>query len=265
MFEAIILGTIQGVTEWLPISSEGITTLVYTALTKNTVPLEEIIRLSLFLHGGTFLAALVYFWKDVRDIILALFWREKTEEIHHLVRFLIIATGVSGSVGLILFSGIKIASDWLQVGGSGITGLIGMFLIITGVLQLTQKKEHSNIRETRDLTMKDALVLGVVQGCAVLPGLSRSGITVAALLFRSYATASALRVSFLMSLPIVLGGNILLNSKEFAITPPLMAGFFVSFFFGFLTINGLLKLAQKINFGYFALGFGVLALLAAFI
>ena len=90
MFENIVLGIIQGITEWLPISSEGLTVLAHAALTENILPLDELIRLSLFLHGGTFLAALVYFRNDVRDILAGLFWWEKTEEVHHLIRFLFI-------------------------------------------------------------------------------------------------------------------------------------------------------------------------------
>ena len=116
------------------------------------------------------------------------------------------------------------------------------------------------------MTKKDALFAGVLQGIAVLPGLSRSGLTVAALLFRKIKETDALKLSFLMSLPVVLGGNIVLNFLDDGIefnTSSLVA-LGASFVVGLLTIKYLLKISQKINFGWFAIGFGVLTLISLF-
>jgi undecaprenyl-diphosphatase len=99
----------------------------------------------------------------------------------------------------------------------------------------------------------------------VLPGLSRSGLTVAALLFRKFEDTEALRLSFLMSLPIVLGGNIILNATSFELSPVAVWGVVTSFLFGLLTIHLLFRLAKKVNFAWFAVLFGVATIAAAFI
>jgi undecaprenyl-diphosphatase len=97
---------------------------------------------------------------------------------------------------------------------------------------------------------------------AVLPGLSRSGLTISALLLRKFDNASALKLSFLMSLPVVLGGNIVLNFKYFTFSTELLLGLIFSFIFGLLTISLLLKIARKVNFGWFVLIFGVVMIIS---
>jgi len=105
----------------------------------------------------------------------------------------------------------------------------------------------------------------VVQGFAALPGLSRSGLTVSTLLFRKVNEKDSLKLSFLLSLPIVLGGNILLNSEYFNFSLDSLISLSASFLFGLLTIHYLLKLAKKINFGWFVFAFGALMIIASFI
>jgi undecaprenyl-diphosphatase len=105
-----------------------------------------------------------------------------------------------------------------------------------------------------------------VQGFAALPGFSRSGLTISALLLRKFDETAALRLSFLMSLPIVLGGNVLLNLKDgFVLSAGAVFGLVFSFVFGIFTIHVLFRVARKINFAYFVLGFGVITLVAAFL
>ena len=116
-----------------------------------------------------------------------------------------------------------------------------------------------------DLGWIDAVLLGVVQGLAALPGLSRSGLTVSAFLLRGYDKAEALRLSFLMSLPIVLAGNILLHFAAPQITLALAAAVGMACLSGVVTIHLLFQLARKINFGIFVLGFGLLTLSAVFL
>lgn len=264
MLEQIVLGIIQGVAEWLPISSEGMIILAQTNLFYSPQGLEANIEYALFLHLGTFLAALIYFRKEVLTILQTLVrYKSQPREMQNLTLFLVISTLISGCLGLVL---IKLLSAWTdQVTSSGrvITFLVGIALLITAYLQL--KAKEGGYKTLSDLTVRDAVLLGIVQGCAALPGLSRSGTTVAALLLCRFDKAYALKISFLMSLPIVLAGNILLNIHGFVWSTEAMTGLFFSFIFGLATIHILLKFAEKINFGYFVAVFGLLTLVAVFV
>jgi len=277
MFEQMILGAIQGVFEWLPVSSEGIIVLIQKNFFKNEADIETIIRYALFLHLGTFLAAFIYFYKDVLKLIKALFnFKSANSKTQEILKFLIITSLISGFFGFILMKVFAGMEEQLELSARIITLIIGLLLLITGGLQIRAKKlENRGIREIKN---KDSILLGFVQALAVLPGLSRSGLTVSALLLRKFNSASALKLSFLMSLPMVLGGNIILNLNNFAPTPlvsgsrfyigtfslELMVGLVFSFIFGLLTISLLLKIARSINFGYFVLFFGGLVILTLF-
>jgi len=259
MLEQIILGTIQGITEWLPVSSEGILVLIKTIFFAKQ-ELEETIKQVLFLHLGTLLAAFVYFRKDVLSLIKTLFnYKLADLETKKIFKFLIIVTLISGSLGFILLKIFVGLESELFLSSKILTLIIGFLLIITGILQL--KALNKGNKKAIDLNNKDSFLLGLMQGLAVLPGLSRSGLTISALLLRKFNSKDTLRLSFLMSLPIVLGGNIILNLKYFTFSIELIIGLVFSFIFGLLTIDLLLRIAKKINFGYFVLIFGLLVII----
>lgn len=140
---------------------------------------------------------------------------------------------------------------------------IGLLLLATAYFQINHKK--SGIKKAKTLTISDGLILGVSQRFSILPGLFRSGLTVSALLLRRFDIALSLRLSFLMSLPIVFSGNIALNIKHFSTMINAFWGIIPSFLFGLLTIDLLLKIARKINFGHFVLLFGIVTILAVFL
>lgn len=261
MFEQIILGIIQGVAEWLPVSSEGLVILAKTNLFHSSGNIEEAIRQALFLHLGTFLAALIYFHQDVKKLIKTIFsYGSQPQDMQKLFSFLLIATMISGALGLLLIKTLSHIASQLKSQGTIVTLIVGCLLLGTAFLELKAKK--SGYREIRDLTIIDGILLGIVQGFAALPGLSRSGLTVSALLLRKLDKAYALKLSFLMSLPIVLMGNLLLNFNASAWSAESMVGLFFSFIFGLATIHLLLKIAAKVNFGYFVLFFGILTILS---
>lgn len=265
MFEQIVLGTIQGVAEWLPVSSTSLLILAMQNLFGHHDGFQAMTRHTMFLHLGTFLAAAIYFRKDVGHLVLALFqYRSQPKETRNFTVFLIITTIFSGTVGLTLRQLITQWSDQFSSTAKPIALVIGVFLLITawGQLKIKDLKGHKTLN---DLSVKDGIILGLVQGCAAIPGLSRSGLTVATLLLRNFDRTYALKISFLMSLPIVLGANILLNLRAAAWTPLALVGVFVSFTVGLASIHILLRLAEKINFGYFVLIFGILTILSVFI
>lgn len=255
MLEGIVLGTIQGVAEWLPVSSEGMITLAKIHLFQNT-GLEGIIKLALFLHLGTFLSALIYFRRDVGVVLQG---QDKG-----VLKFLTISTVISGALGFLLLEGLLSFENQIELSGRILTGIIGLLLLVTAWLQL--KRPRENQRPASEVGVRDSVILGLAQGLAVLPGLSRSGLTVSTLLLLKVREDEALRLSFLMSLPIVLAGNILLNFHSIThLTPTAMWGLLFSFIFGLATIHILMRVACRVNFGKFVGLFGILMILASLV
>ncbi len=141
--------------------------------------------------------------------------------------------------------------------------LTGSCLLITGLLQFIKKESGSRL--TKDLNIKDGIFLGIAQGFAALPGISRSGLTVAVLLLRRFGPTQTFRLSFLMSIPIVLAGNIVMNlgANDFHIEH--VIGLVFSLVFSLVTIDLLLKIARRINFGIFVIAVGALVVFSAFL
>jgi len=267
MTEYFVLGIIQGISEWLPVSSEGLIVLASTWFSGSAIDLPDLIRFSLFLHLGTFFAAFVYLRRDVWKLLQGLFWHTPDAWTRQTTRFLIISTGISGIVGVLLLYAIGEAAETFELGARGIMVAVGALLLITGWLQLKKQRISGSqisgdLRRGENLALSDGILLGLVQGFAVLPGISRSGITVATLLMRKIDDTEALRLSFLMSLPIVLAGNILLNAQFFTeIKSADVVALAASFVFGLATIHVFLRIARRVNFGWFAIGFGVLMMI----
>ncbi len=260
IFQSLVLGVVQGITEWLPISSEGINTLILLQFFQK--PLAEAIQISIWLHTGTLLAALIYFRRDVVPLLrhLPQYLRElgagSGTGLDAMTTFLIVSTVLTGVVGTPLIF-IGLSQEVIPAGL--VTAIIGVFLIITGVV-LKYAPRFQGTKTTPGI--KDAIVLGVVQAFSVFPGLSRSGLTVAGLLFRGYDARQALRISFLMSIPVVLAaevGLVLINGVSFNLLA--MSGIVTAFLFGLLTIGVLLRIAARIHFWKFCLVLGGLSLL----
>ncbi len=244
MQEFLILGIIQGVLEWIPVSSEGFLVMAGAYFT-----LEKLIPLALYLHLGTLFSASFYFRNDLKKIT---FGKEP-----ELLKFLVISTACTFIIG----GPIYLLIQESQFSGSSILGIIGGGLLLTGWL-LGKKKKHF---EASKINEKDAIFIGLLQGIAVLPGVSRSGITTFGLLGRNYSQESALKISFIMSIPVVLIGNVILHFTGFEFLPGYLIALAVSFVVGFLTIKSLIKISRKINFRYFCWFFGILALTGFFI
>lgn len=248
----IILGALQGVAEWLPISSSGLLVLVQTQFWPQT-SLSQMIEYALFLHAGTLLTVVVYFWKDIKQIIL-----EKTA----VLKTLIITTLITGSLGFFLLQLLKQIEQQINLTGKVVTAMVGLLLIVTGIAQI--KDGNQGNRNMESVKVKDGVLLGLVQALTVLPGFSRSGLTVCLLLHLGFEKSEALKLSFLAGMPIILFSNIYLNLVQLP-KVNFNWGIVVSFLVGLVAIHVLFKLAKKINFGYFVAFFGLITLVSSLI
>ncbi len=266
MLEFLILGAVQGLVEWLPLSSEGMVFLVKGNFFDHGESAMQVLHLSLFLHLGTFLAALIYFHKEIVSLFKTMFkYKESSEGDKRLLMFLMATTLISGSLGYALSKVFESASSEFENFGKFVTVFVALALFVTGLLILKAKRQKDGFRKEIDIKAKDGLLLGVVQGLAVLPGFSRSGLTVSTLLFRKFDEVSAMRLSFLMSMPIIFLGNIVLNFDKEFLSWSAFLGVLSAFVVGIITINLFFRLIKKINFGYFAIFFSVMMVLSVFI
>ncbi len=251
---AFLVGMVQGITEWLPISSSGHVLLLLEGL---DVSSEDALAMAFFLHFGTLFAVLLRLRGDVRDVVVALpRWRTDP-----MVRFLLIATLVSLPIGFLLVQGLEtLFTD--AVGGLMVSVLVGVMLIITG-FTLRAAKGREGSRRVEDAKTSDAVILGMVQGLAALPGISRSGMTVSALLVQKVDADESLRLSFLMSIPVTIA-VVLYELVVWDIGrlgwDVVLAGVLGSFIFGYLAIDGLMAVSRRVRWDLFCIIFGAIAM-----
>lgn len=256
---ALLAGVLQGVFEWLPISSEGNLTVLLSALGRSAA---DAVAFSLFLHLGTALSASVYYREEVAALLGRLpDWRPAGafEGDQAPVTFLAVGTLVSGVVGLGAYATLDEVVNELT--GGAVVVLVGVLLVATGVFQrLSAGAAHAE----EDPGFVDAVLVGVAQGVAILPGVSRSGMTTGTLLLRGYDGASAFRFSFLLSIPAALGGAAIayfdtglgdVTTLEASVA--LLAAFLV----GYATIDALLKVVERVSFWAVCIGLGAVAIL----
>jgi undecaprenyl-diphosphatase len=246
----LLIGLLQGVLEWLPISSQGNLVILMTALLG--MEASQALDLSVFIHLGTGLAALLYFRREVVDVLL-----RRTERDRGLFNFLLVTTLITGIIGLPLFIFAKSASLY----GDALLVLTGVALLFTGVVQ--RKAEASGGKSSESLNNRDGFALGFSQGLSALPGLSRSGLTTSVLLFKGFSGAEAFRISFLMSIPAsfaAVAGLVMIDGMPLLGTGTLIS-ILASFVSALLTIDLLLKLARRIRFWSLCVVLGLIALL----
>ena len=242
LFELLIVGAIQGFLEFLPVSSSGNVSLILMNFLKTTP--SESFSLSIFLHLGTLLAVLVYFRNDIINILKKI----KTNKTSH---FLIVSTILTGVVGVPIYILLKSIFENIQIDIGNI--IIGLFLIATGIV--LKYRSESGFKKVEDSNIWDMALAGAAQGISIIPGISRSGSTLAVLLGRDFDKEEALRISFLMSIPAIIGG-IILEAKDTTFIannyPALISAFVTSI----IVIKLLLEFAKRLNFSYFCIGLG---------
>jgi len=256
---AFVLGVLQGVFEWLPISSEGNLALVLTVFFG--LPAADAVELSLFLHAGTAVAAAAYYRGTIGEVLRTLpAWRPRAafDRSSAELSFLLVATLSSFCVGLAAY--LVLTSFVSALTGGAFVVFIGVLLVATGLFQ----RVGGVALGARSIpTGTDAVLVGALQGLAVLPGVSRSGVTTGALLLRGYDGTEAFRLSFLLSIPAALGAAalVVLDVGGLPSLRPSVAvvGLVTSAVVGYLTIDALMRLVERVPFWVVCTGLGAVA------
>ena len=270
MLEYLILAILQGLFEWLPISSSGQTMIISTIFFG--ISPDNAFSLAIWLHLGTTLAVLLKFRGDFINILKTLIHNTSTleETVIKQRNWLIYATLGTGITAIPLYLLFKMIflDIFTAVQGDIITLVVSGFLIMTGIIILKAKRIKNNNSLTtspKNLVRKDSFISGLVQGFSILPGISRSGVTAGVILLKKYDQDVALKLSFLMSVPVSFASifvDVFLGNGSIFGTLDLFTIIIttlVSFLTGYFTIEILLKIAQKISFGYFCILYGVIA------
>ena len=275
---SIAMGFLQGVAEFLPISSSGHLTLFQYFFSPDQNPEELDMLFTILLHFGTLVSVFVYYWQDIIDMIREFFLgisdlfsrkgshQGRPPEARRLVLMIIVGT-------LPLFA-VLLVKDTVDAAFSNVT-FVSVALIATGFLLFFSDRMAKGRKNGRTATIRDALLVGCAQAVGTLPGISRAGSTISAGMLCGFDRTFAVRFSFLLSLPAVLGANILeiadaVKAGRVDVTklPMYLVGMVVAGVVGYFAIRLVNLLANKGKFGafaYYCWAVGVIALVASFL
>lgn len=261
IFHAIIFGIVQGITEFLPISSTA--HIVITQLILGT-PFPGL-AFEIYLHIASILAVVIYFRKDLIAVVVGFFSYFKTRSTENRVHFLfalyiVLATLLTGGLGVLLKDFVE---DTMKT-----PAFIAVALFVTGLgLVFIERFHRYGSRTEKDMTFVDAIIVGLAQTLAVLPGISRSGATLIAALLCGLQRDTAVRYSFLLVIPVILGSTVLaigdVSQEVFAAigAPALIVSFITTFIFSWLGIVLLIDFLKRSKLIYFAVYCFVVAIL----
>lgn len=254
--EAIVLGVFQGVAEFLPISSSG-----HLALLQQLFNIKEgNLFFTEMLHFGTLISIFIVYYKDITRIITDILKLigdilkgrkiRKLTTYQKLGLFIIVGSIPTAVIGLTF-------EDFFESLYTSIIP-IGISLIITGILLYIAEKKSFQNKKVKDMTVTDSIVIGTFQGIAIIPGISRSGSTIVAALFRGLDKSLATEFSFLLALPATFGAFLLGIIKVFKedsaviVNAPLILGVVLSTIVGVISIKILIKILKKNKLHYFS-------------
>jgi len=245
LIEAIVLGIVQGLTEFLPVSSSGHLELTKTILGDSSVP-EESLLLTVVLHAATALSTIVIFRKDISELLTGLFQFKNNEQFKYSLK-IVLSMIPAAAVGVLLEDEIE------QLFGGQIL-LVGLMLLVTGTLLFLADRAKSTDKKVSN---QNALIIGIAQAIAILPGISRSGATISTSVLLGIDRQKAARFSFLMVVPLILGkmakdmlsGDLMASNTE---TSLLVAGFIAAFIAGLIACQWMIKLVKRSQLKYFS-------------
>lgn len=245
LFEAIILGIVQGLTEFLPVSSSGHLELGKAILGDTSIP-QESMMFTVVVHFATALATLVVYRSEVTQIAGGLMQRKNNEEFKFSLKILL-SMIPAAAVGVIFSDELEALFDKQIV-------LVGVMLWVTGILLLVADRAKST---SKDVTFGHSIIIGIAQAIAILPGISRSGATISTSVLLGIDRRKAASFSFLMVVPLILGkigkdlinGSLHINGDQLSI---LIAGFIAAFMTGMFACQWMIKLVRNAQLKYFS-------------
>lgn len=261
IWESIVLGVVQGLTEFLPVSSSGHLELGKAILGDTSVP-EESLLFTVVLHFATALSTLVVFRKDVWEIVSGLLsfkWNEETQFSLKIILSMIPATVI----------GLLFEEELESLFGGNIALVGAMLLVTAALLWLADRAKYTN----KKVSYSNAFVIGIAQAIAMLPGISRSGATISTSVLLGNDKSKAARFSFLMVVPLILGkigkdivsGDLSTETVDF---PVLGLGFLAAFISGLFACTWMIALVRKSKLSWFAIYcviIGAIAIIYSFV
>jgi undecaprenyl-diphosphatase len=255
IFDAIILGILQGLTEFLPISSSGHLVLVEELL---HISHEADIVFEVFVHFGTLISVVIMFWKEIKLIVLSFLGAiikpssikhsYKNDDYFRLAVFIIIGCIPAGLVGVLFEKEIELLFADPK--------FVSVMLLITGLILYLTK--FANPKDDSKVGLPSTIVIGIAQAVAIIPGISRSGITISSALFGGVSRENSAKFSFLLALPVIFGATVL-KLGQLVQTPisadkviHLVVGTATAAVFGYIAIRMVLSLLQKRRFSWFS-------------
>lgn len=240
IIQAVISGLVQGITEFFPISSSGHLVLLHNVFGFQ----REMLAFDVFLHFGTILSVVIFFRRDISEMF---------QKDMRLLKFIVIASIPTFIIGLIFKDVAESFFSMPLVVGSSLV-ITGLFLLFASIWAIYWKI----VRRSRPLGVKNSIVIGIAQGISVLPGISRSGATIGTALIAGLDEIEALKFSFLLSIPAVLGANILKVRQIYGNlvsgdTAAFLAGAVAAAVMGFLVIKALFSILRKNLFFLFGI------------
>ena len=270
LIQSVLMGIVQGLSEFLPISSSGhlvLTSNFYKVFSGISL-LEESnqeIFLDIMLHFGTLIAVLIYFRKDILTILKALVNGFKNKDYSSkefkIGVYIILGTVITTIIALLL-NNLAAELVFRPV-------YVGILLVITGFILLISEKVSQKRLEKKDISFKNSILIAIAQGLAALPGFSRSGLTIATGLLAGSDRTTAAKYSFLLSIPIIIGASLVYPFVKIDIQEiyafnwtSIIVGTFISGLVGYLCIKYFMKFLSKFSlaiFGYYCIVVGILA------
>ena len=246
VLNAIILGIIQGLTEFLPVSSSGHLEIFKVILGDNKLPNESLL-MTVILHFATACSTIVVFKDDIKDLILGLFSFEKNDSFWFSVKIIL-------SMVPAVFVGFFFEAEIESLFNGNLT-IVGAMLILTGALLFLADKAKPSEKK---ISLSSSLIVGIAQAIAIIPGISRSGATISTAVILGIDKENAAKFSFLMVVPLIIGKVIKdITSAETIVNNesvfPLIIGFVFAFITGMIACKWMIKLVKNSKLKYFSI------------
>lgn len=257
IWEAIILGLIQGLTEFLPVSSSGHLEIGKALMGGDLLP-EESMLFTIVLHAATALSTIIIFRKDILQLLKGLLQFKWNEEFQFSLK-IVISMIPAALVGILFEEEIEaLFSEQIL--------LVGAMLLITGLLLFLANRAKNT---ENSVSFMNALIIGISQAIAILPGISRSGATISTTVLLGVDKEKAARFSFLMVVPLILGkiakdmlsGDLMASTEN---TIPLIVGFFAAFISGLIACQWMISIVKKSKLVYFSVYCFIVGAIAIF-